>query len=215
MSGNFPAYSSKERVADGLVLALGAAASVIAVAALTVIGVPTPDVLRSVALALYGLGLLAMFGFSAGYNMVDRPDWKGILRRFDHASIFLMIAGTYSPVLLIGVGGVWGHALLALVWTVALLGVGLKVFAHRRFERASVILCLALGWSIVSVMESLISGISSFALQMIFVGGMVYSVGVGFLVWHRLPYHNAIWHAFVLAAAGCHYAAVLDIAGLA
>ncbi len=179
------------------------------------IATPTPDVLTSVALALYGMGLLAMFGFSAGYNMVDRPDWKQILRRFDHAAIFLMIAGTYTPIMLIGVGGARGYALLALVWAVALMGVALKLAAPRRFERISVVLYLALGWSILAVMEPLISALSVPALVLIVIGGVVYSFGVAFLVWRRLPYHNAIWHGFVLVAAGCHYAAVLDVAGLA
>lgn len=204
-----PRYSRAERLADAVVHGVSLAFGLGACIALAVVLLPSHDGLRWLAVGLYGAGLLATLGCSALYNMTVRSRWKAVFRRLDHAAIFVMIAGTYTPFLLIAVGGAWGHGLLAFVWTVALTGVAVKLLWPRRFDRVSVAAYLLLGWSIVVVLDPLIASLSAAGLVLLAVGGLLYTLGVVFHLWTRLPYQNAIWHVFVLAAAACHFSAVM------
>jgi len=167
--------------------------------------------LAAAAASAYGFGMLAMFGFSAAYHLVSHPRWKGRLRVCDHAAIFLMIAGTYTPFAIFAIGGVLGWGLLALVWLMAAAGILLKVFAPRRWDSASVAYYLALGWVGLPAAGLLIDSLPLSALMLLGAGGLLYTVGVGFHVWERLRFQNAVWHSCVLAAAGCHYIAVTSV----
>ena len=207
----FPEYTRKERLCDGVIHLIGAGASVLASGALVFAVLPARDGDTLLAAAVYGAGLVAMFGASAAYNLTTRPDLKENIRRYDHAAIFLMIGGTYTPFALIGIGGEPGHVLLALVWPVAAFGVWLKLFRPRRFERGSVILYLALGWAGLAKAGAVVAALPTPTLVLVGIGGVFYTIGVVFHLWEKLPYHNAVWHAFVLTAASCHYAAVFDL----
>jgi hemolysin III len=143
--------------------------------------------------------------------LATHPGWKEEIRRYDHAAIFLMIAGTYTPFALIAVGGTIGLGLLILVWLVAIGGMMLKLLRPRRFDRASVVLYLALGWVILPAMGLVVATLPTSALVLLVVGGLLYTVGVAFHVWETLPYQNAVWHGFVLVAASCHFVAVLRV----
>lgn len=160
--------------------------------------------------ALYGVGLLAMFGFSAAYNLWPPSPMKELLRRFDHAAIFVMIAGTFTPLVMNRVGGAWGFGLLAFVWTVAVTGIALKLIYPRRWERLTVALYVGLGLSILIIADRLAEAISPLSLAFLIAGSITYIVGVAFHLWERLPYQNAIWHWLVLLAAVLHYSAVLN-----
>jgi hemolysin III len=160
--------------------------------------------------ALYGVGLLAMFGFSAAYNLWPPSPTKEMLRRFDHAAIFVMIAGTFTPLVMNRVGGDWGYGLLAFVWSVAAVGIAIKIAYPRRWERLTVALYVGLGLSIMIIGERLASAISPLSLGFLIAGSVTYIVGVVFHLWERLPYQNAIWHWLVLTAAVLHYTAVLN-----
>lgn len=206
-----PEYSQKERRIDGIVHFLGFGAAMLGVAVLLHIVIHTRDMLVIVSVMIYSAGLILMLGISAAYNLILRPDWKEIIRRYDHAAIFLMIAGTYTPFTLIGMGGVLGRSLLALVWLTAIIGVLIKLLRPGRFERASLVLYLVLGWIALPAVGPLVGALSLSTLALLAIGGVLYTAGVAFHIWETLSYHNAIWHAFVLAAAGCHYAAVLDM----
>lgn len=210
----YPDYSLGERVADAAVHALGVSASIIAASILLLIATSHAPPLSIVSLTVYGIGLIAVFAFSAGYHLVRRPRLKAMLRRFDHAAIFVMIAGTYTPFALISIGGRWGLALLAVVWGVAVLGVAWKLLLPGRFERVSTALYLAQGWVMVAALKPLIAAVSPLVFLLLAIGGVLYTVGVVFHVWRRLPYHNAIWHALVLIAAGFHYTAILAAVAL-
>ena len=205
----FPQYTLGERVADGCIHIVGVVASLVAFSVLLVVGVQSEVLLWGASLAIYGLAMVAMFSFSAGYHLVARPRVKEILRRFDHAAIFVMIAGTYTPFILIQMNNAWGHWLLATVWLIAAIGVALKLFAPRYLEGLSTPLYLVQGWAVVAAWEPLTAAVSGQVLSLLVAGGVLYSVGVVFHLWSRLPYQNAIWHGFVLTAASCHYAAVL------
>jgi len=195
----------------GLVLGLPAALAVVAVAAVD----GARDQLAPV--ALYALGLLAMFGCSAAYHLLRhqpghsgrRRDW---LRRLDHAAIFAMIAGTYTPFTL-RLDRAWAPGLTAAIWGVAALGIAAKLGKLRHIEPVSVGLYLVLGWIGLLALGPFTASLGTATLILLTVGGALYSAGVVFHLWQRLPYQNAIWHGFVLVAAGVHYAAVLTVVG--
>jgi hemolysin III len=211
-----PQYSRSERRADIIIHVLGLAFAVGACIGLVASMWDRADLAHFIALGLYAFGLIAMLSCSALYNMTDHPGRKGLFRRFDHAAIFVMIAGTYTPFLAIKVGGAWGASLLAFVWVVAAFGVALKLLTPARFERLSIAAYLLIGWSILVVLDPLFAAVSAPGIILLAIGGVLYSVGVVFHLSVRLPYHNAIWHLFVLAAAVCHYAAVLgDVVAMA
>ena len=207
--GPYPSYSRGERIADNCIHALGVSAGLVGAVVLAVAATRQDNALLVPGVLLYGLGLIAMLGFSALYNITKPSPRKGLFRRLDHAAIFVMIAGSYTPFALNGLGGAWGHGLLAFVWVVALAGTALKLFVPRRVRRFSTALYLLLGWSGVVALEPLFGNLPVPAIVLLATGGALYSLGVVFHHWQRLPYQNAIWHGLVLAAAGCHYGAIL------
>jgi hemolysin III len=160
---------------------------------------------------VYVTGLLAMLGLSATYNLWPVSPVKWVLRRFDHSAIYVLIAATYTPFLTEMNDRVVAIALMIGVWSVAIAGIAIKVFFPGRFDRLSVGLYLALGWSGVIAYDSVVASLPTSTLWFIAAGGLLYSLGVIFHVWERLRFQNAIWHSFVLLAAACHYTAVLDM----
>lgn len=209
---SFPNYTLGERVADGLLHAVGVVASLVAFTVLLVIGIKSATALWIVSLTIYGLALVATFSCSAGYHLVvASPRLKEWLRRFDHAAIFLMIAGTYTPFVLIEMNTTWGLSLLAVVWAIAAVGIVLQLFAPRYLGGLSVALYLIQGWAVLAALEPLMSALPGRVLTLLMAGGVLYTVGVVFHLWERLPYQNAIWHGFVLTAASCHFAAVIFV----
>lgn len=164
------------------------------------------SVLASV--SVYCAGLFAMLTGSAAYNLWPAGRAREWLRRFDHAAIFIMIAGTYTPFAVNRLGPPSGTIILALVWLGAAAGVALKVLFPRRFERASVALYIGLGWLILTVIRPLSGAVAVTDLWLLMGGGIIYSAGVVFYLVERLPYHKAIWHGFVLLAVILHFAAV-------
>jgi len=205
------AIDRHELLADGAVHAAGVALGLVGAAFLGPRIVYAPTFSAGFSIVLYIAGLLAMLSFSAAYNLWPQSPRREWLRRLDHAAIFVMIAGTYSPLTLGRVVGTWSIWLAASVWAIALLGVYLKLAFPRRFDRLAIAIYLALGWLGVLAIGPLIDTTPLAVLILLGVGGVIYSAGVAFHVWDRLRYHNAIWHGFVVAAAGCHYAAILLI----
>ncbi len=211
----FPTYSKGEVWADTAAHVLGLLFGLIATAALLFTASQHDQLLLILGASLYGLGLLAMLTCSAAYNLWPPSPTKELWRRFDHAAIFVMIAGTYTPFLMNRVGGDWGYGLLSFVWSVAVVGAALKLVFPRRWESITIALYLGLGWSILIAINPLLRSISMDSLVLIGAGGLIYSVGVVFHLWERLPYQNAIWHWLVLAAAVCHYIAIFNEVAIA
>jgi hemolysin III len=206
----FTSYSPEERIADTVIHLLGVCAGTIAVLAMMISAVLLSPLPIAVSLGIYGVGMLAMFGCSAAYNLNRLPEWDGILRRLDHAAIFVKIAGTYTPFAVI-MGGVAGYLLLAFVWIVALVAAAGKLLkAH--WKGIDIAIYLSLGWVGVLAYRPLSEAIPTAALVLLAIGGVLYSVGVIFHLWRGLKYQNAVWHAFVLAATGCHFGAVTTAA---
>jgi hemolysin III len=202
----FPSYTKAERIADGFVHTAGVLFSFAATAVCLIAGDGLPAA-NAAGVAVYCFGLIGMFAASAAYNLVSRRGLKEILRRFDHAAIFVMIAGSYTPFALI-VGGTSGHAMLIAVWTIAIIGVAIKLRFPRRFDRLSVLLYLAQGWIVILAIGPITSSLSSAALTLLLAGGIVYTLGVPFHLMEWMPFHNVIWHVFVLGGAVCQFAAI-------
>lgn len=205
---SFRACGLGERRADLLLHAVGIVIAPPAVLALIWAASGRGAIVVS-SIAIYGAGLLAMVGFSALYHFAGVGPRKELLRRFDHAAIFLLIAATYTPFTLNKIGGPWGARLFAFVWSLAAAGMLGKLLWPRALERVSIVAYLLLGWSVLVAIDPLVSAVSTRALALLAAGGLFYSVGIVFHLWDRLPYQNAIWHAFVLVGASCHYAAIL------
>ena len=157
---------------------------------------------------IYSGGLLVTFGCSLAYNLGRWSRYRDLLCGFDQSAIFLMIAGTYTPFTVLRLEGAWSVVLTFVVWSVAALGIGLRLFVPRWFAKLSLALYLALGWIGLIAVVPLAQALGPTILALLTAGGILYTIGVVFHLWERLPFQNAIWHAFVLAAAGIHFAAV-------
>jgi hemolysin III len=200
--------TSEERFADGVVHVLGVSMGVVAVVGMMIAALVSLSPTANASLAVYGVGVLAMFGCSAAYHLIPSQGWKSTLRRLDHAAIFLKIAGTYTPFALVKMGGVAGYSLLLGVWAVALAGLAGKLFGKSGWDRIDVPIYLLLGWAGLLAFRPLADAVSPSVLALLALGGVLYSAGVVFHIWRSLKYQNAIWHAFVLAATCCHFGAV-------
>lgn len=212
----FPVYEFKEKVADAMVHAVALLAAVIGVTVLLIMIAQTGDGGAMAAGAIFGAGLLACFSMSACYHIVEPARWKAVLRRADHAAIYLMIAGAYTPIAAIVIGGSVGWALLSFVWLMALIGIGLNIALPQIFERAPVALYLMIGWALLGAGDSLIQSMSVVGLWLIVASGTVFTLGVLVFQWARLPFHNAIWHGFVLVGSAFLYAAIfVELTGAA
>jgi hemolysin III len=205
--------SDGELIADATVHAAAIVAGVIGFSLLFQKIAMHGDVGDGLAMAVYAAGFFLLFGFSCAYNMAPPSPAKTILRRFDHASIYLMIGGTYTALLSQARASLGVVALAAFVWIAVLAGASLKLFLPGRFDRFSVRLYLALGWSAVFAIRPLASALPVDSLALIVAGGLTYSAGVAFYLWENLKFQNAIWHAFVTVAAACQFVGVLQAIG--
>jgi hemolysin III len=202
-------YRAGKLAADRIIHLTGTLAGIVGSAIMVGIAADVAD--RSIFLAslVYSVCLLTMLGCSAAYNLAANSPRRRLLRRFDHAAIFLMIAGTYTPFTTCRLDGVWAIGMTAAVWIGAVTGAVMKLICPKRIERVSIAAYLALGWMILAGVRPLLSSLDAWTAVLIGVGGLLYSIGTGFHLWRALPLHNAIWHSHVLVAAGCHYAAIL------
>jgi hemolysin III len=203
-----------EHIADGIIHLLGVVGSLIAVASLFFYADASLADISIPPLIIYCIGLIATFVFSAAYNMTKHPGVKAVFQRLDHSAIFIMIAGTYTPLALIGIGGGWGDFLAISVWVIAAVGVFIKLFFCEQTGRISLLLYLGQGWLAVIAIKPMYESLSLYSLTLIALGGLIYTLGVIFYRRDDWRYNRAIWHSFVLIAASIHYAAVLDIAKL-
>ena len=202
-----PAYTRAERVSDGVVHILGVTSALVAVPvliAITVFHRPEPEVVLGV--SIYGFTLVLMLTFSALYNMIENDRWTDLLRRLDHSGIYVKIAGTYTPFLLLSAGQ--GPGLLIGLWSSATLGSALKLIDPSRFRWFGLALYLMMGWAVVWAGPTMLSELSTVVVWLMIAGGVAYTVGVAFYLLDRLPFHNTIWHVFVLAGSVLFFIAI-------
>jgi len=202
-------YGKGELALDRAIHWVGVGAGAAGAVALLIVFVGNHGTRGLVAVLLYAVCLMAMLCCSAAYNLSSPSPRQEWLRRLDHAAIFLMIAGTYTPFTVLRLAGGWSILLTAVVWSVALLGAAAKLLFPRRLEGASVVIYLALGWIGVIAAQPIAAALDLPSLVLLAAGGLLYTLGTAFHLWRSLPFQNAIWHGCVLSAAGCHYAAVM------
>jgi hemolysin III len=202
----YPTYAKSERIADGIMHALGVAGAITGAICLIVWNAGLVSSAQMAALAIYGAALIATFSASAFYHMTPWPDARPLLRRFDHAAIYLKIAGTYTP-LVVMVGSAFAYILLGIVWTLALIGMALKLFFWRAPGRFGPSLYLIMGWMSISLIWALWPILPATAITLIATGGLLYTTGVIFYA-AKIKFSTAIWHGFVLVASACFFVAI-------
>ncbi|MBI2814192.1 MAG: hemolysin III family protein [Opitutae bacterium] len=202
------AYTSREELANSLTHGLGAGLSVAGLVLLVFKAAHCGDAWQVVSTAIFGATLVLLYTASTLYHSLRGERLKQVLQKFDHAAIFLLIAGTYTPFLLVTLRGAWGWSLFGVVWGLAVAGVTLKFWLAGRFRLISTLIYLAMGWLVMIAIKPLLAALPAGGLKLLIAGGLCYTGGAAFYLWKRLPYHHAIWHLFVLGGSACHWTAV-------
>lgn len=161
-----------------------------------------------VACLVYGLSMMLMFLSSTLYHWAKSPNYKALLKVIDHSAIYLLIAGTYTPLMVLAIGGWEGLTGMVLVWSIALVGITCKIFANQRFPKLSVITYLLMGWLAIFFIYPLYNALSTEGLWLLVAGGLCYTVGVVFYIAKKTQFTHAIWHLFVVAGCVCHYLSI-------
>ena len=199
----------KEETLNAWTHGLGALFGLVGLVVLVVLASPGGDAWHIVSCSIYGVTLVLLFSSSTLYHSCRSERAKHICRIIDHASIYLLIAGTYTPFVLVTLRGAWGWSLFGVVWGLALAGIVFQIFFVDRFRLLQTLIYLLMGWLAVIAAKPLLARVPRPGLLWLLAGGLSYTVGAGFYLWKKLPYHHAVWHLFVLAGAVCHYFAIL------
>ena len=202
-------YSLGEEIFHSISHGIGVGLSIAGLTLLLVLAVLYGNPAQIISFTIYGITLIVLYLASTLYHSFQDPQVKQVFKRIDHASIYLLIAGTYTPFLVVAIQGVWGWALLVIIWGLALMGISFKTFFIHRFKKLSVLTYILMGWLCVVALNEMIANIPSGGLIWLAAGGIFYTVGVIFYVMKNVPYTHAIWHLFVLAGSICHFFAVL------
>jgi hemolysin III len=202
------AYTPGEELANALTHGVGVALSVAGLAVLVTLASLRGDAWGITSTAIYGTTLVLLYTASTLYHSFRAEAAKRLLRKFDHAAIFLLIAGTYTPFLLVSIRGPWGWSLFGVIWGLAIAGVAAKFWLTGRFRLLSTLLYLGMGWLVVVALRPMLQSVPPTGMWLLLAGGLSYTLGTIFYAWKRLPYHHAIWHMFVLGGSACHFFAV-------
>lgn len=198
-----------ERAANIITHAIGIALSVAAIAVLVTFAAMHGDSIRVVTAAIFSTSLLLTYTASTLFHCARCEKSRYWFKVCDHASIYALIAGTYTPILLVLIRGGWGWSLFGVLWGLTLLGTAVKVFFVDRWEPLSVAVYVAMGWIALIAIKPFVSALPAGAIHWILAGGVVYTLGVIFFFLDRLKFNHAIWHLFVLGGSACHFFAIL------
>lgn len=202
-------YSFIEEIINSVTHGAGILLSIAALVLMVVFASLSGSAVHVVSCAIFGVTLILLYTASTLYHGIPYPRVKRILKIFDHCCIYLLIAGTYTPFLLVTLRGALGWTLFGVIWFLALLGVLFKLFFIHRFKIVSTIAYVLMGWIIILAIKPLMAALPAGGLIFLVAGGLAYSLGVIFYAWKKLPFNHAIWHLFVLAGSICHFFAVL------
>lgn len=189
---------------------IGAVLSIAALSLLVTLAGLRGGAMLVVTVSLFGASLVMMYLVSTWYHACRNDRHKGRLQVLDHLMIYGLIAGTYSPFLLVMIGGGWGWSLFGVLWGLALAGVIFKLLMGARFELVSTVIYIAMGWAGLIAARPFWDALPAGAVALILAGGVAYTAGVGFFLWERLPFNHTIWHGFVMAGSAFHVLAVLQ-----
>lgn len=202
------AYSLGEEIANSVTHGIGAVLSVWGLTLMLVMAMNENDATRIASSIIYGSSLILLFFLSTLYHSFKHHSVKAVFQMLDHCAIYLLIAGTYTPFLLISLEGAWGYSLMAVIWGLAAFGVVFKVCYGERYPRVSLLTYLLMGWLILVAGAEMIARVPIEGLMLLAVGGLVYTLGTLFFIWDRLPYNHAVWHLFVMGGSVCHFFAI-------
>jgi hemolysin III len=194
-------YTLGEEIAHAITHGIGIPLSIAALVLLVTFSSLYGDAWQITSSAIYGVTLVILYTASTLYHGIPHAQAKPILQKFDHAAIFLLIAGTYTPFTLVTLHGPWGWSLFSVVWVLALFGLYIELMGSQRMQRWSLILYLGMGWLVLIAIEPLVRNLDAGGMILLVAGGLSYTVGAAFYAWDGLSWNHAIWHLFVLAGS--------------
>ncbi len=198
-----------EEIANSITHGIGTGLSIAALVILVILASQKGDPWKIVGFSIYGASLFLLYLISTLYHGFTNINVKKFFRVLDHSAIFLLIAGTYTPITLTVMRGPWGWTIFGIVWGLAILGILLKILFFKKFDKLSVVLYILMGWMVVIAIKPLIIMLPFASLVWLAIGGVLYTAGVIFYAWQRLPYHHVIWHVFVLGGSISHFFGML------
>ncbi len=201
-------YPPQEELANRLTHGAGALLSVAGLVLMVVFSALHGTVWHVVSTAIFGATLVLLYSASTAYHSVRGARWRALLQKFDHAAIFLLIAGTYTPFVLGPLRGAWGWSLFGVIWGLAVTGVVLKFWLAGRFDVLSTAIYLIMGWLVIIAAKPLFDALPIGGIWLLVAGGLCYTFGTIFYLWEKLPFNHAVWHVWVLAGSACHWTAV-------
>lgn len=204
-----PKQSLPEELANSITHGIGAGLSIAALVILVVHAARISDVWKIVSFSIYGATMITLFLSSTLYHSFPQPKVKRFFRILDHSSIFLLIAGTYTPVTIGAMRGWLGWTLFGIIWALAIGGILLKVFAMGKLKWFSTVIYLLMSWMIIIAIKPLLQTVPQGFMTWMLIGGAFFTLGVIFYIARKMPFHHAIWHLFVLAGCICHFFAML------
>lgn len=207
--GNTHTFTKREEIVNALTHGIGVLLSVAALVLLIVFSSLYGAAIHVVSFTIYGVTLLFMYTCSTLLHSFPIGKVKNIFEILDHAAIFLFIAGTYTPLMLIVVEGTRGWVLLSLVWILAIGGIIFKVFFVKKFVFVSTLIYIVMGWMIVFALQPIAAKVETMGLILLVLGGLLYTIGTIFYIWRTFYYHHAVWHLFVLAASATHFFTII------
>lgn len=202
-------FSIAEEIWHAVTHGFGLFLSTLGLGVLSTLAFQSDSVLNILSALTFAIALVIMFGVSTLYHAIPFPKAKNILQQLDHSAIYILIAGTYTPVTLIGVQGIFGWVIFGIVWGFSAIGIYLKIAFPNRFEKFSLVLYALLGWLIVIAAKELFAHVEPYVLVLLLAGGVTYTLGIIFYVWESLNHSHAIWHLFVLGGSIFHYFVVV------
>jgi hemolysin III len=202
--------SRNEEIANSLTHGFGTLMSIAGLVVMVVLAVYHGDGWQIVSFSIFGSTLILLYLASTLYHSISHPTVKKFLKVFDHSAIYLLIAGTYTPFVLVTLRGVWGWSIFGVIWGLAIAGILLKCVFVGRFHNLSIAIYIFMGWFCLVASKQLIANLMPFSLILLIFGGLSYTLGVIFYSWRKLPFNHAIWHLFVLAGSAFHYFSVLS-----
>ena len=201
-------YSVGEEIANALTHGIGALLGVAALTLMVLMSVKHADSAHLISSVIYGSSLILLYLASTLYHSIQSHRAKKLFQILDHCAIYILIAGTYTPFMLISLKGTVGYSLLVAIWSLAIFGIIFKAIFHDRFAKVSLFTYLAMGWICILVGGEMLIKVPTGGLLFLLAGGLAYTFGTIFFVLDRIPYNHAIWHLFVLMGSTCHFFAI-------
>ncbi|NQD65563.1 hemolysin III family protein [Bacillus haikouensis] len=209
MTYDFDYSNWKEEIANAITHGIGLLLSIPALVMLIIFSIDKGSTWHIVSFSIFGASMIILYLFSTLLHSIKPSKIKNLFAILDHAAIYILIAGTYTPLMLVSVRSSLGWTLFGIVWGLALIGIVFKCYFVQRFQIVSTLFYLVMGWLVIIAVKPLYVSLTAEGFLLLLAGGIMYSIGAVFYVWNKLPYNHAIWHLFVLAGSSCMYFCIL------